>query len=112
MGRKIVLDSSVINEINRGNQDVARTLLELKRAGHDISITQQGYNELTTGGTPADHAAAKETLRELNIPVAPAGSPQRRADFYQWNTVDKPGGQAKIQDGARWGPPTDPTDPN
>jgi hypothetical protein len=110
MGRKILVDTSVINDINRGNAGAARALQEMMRGG-EVYLSEQAYKELMQGGTPRDQAAMKETLRELKLSVAPPGDPNRRADFYQWNVVDKQGGkQARIQDGARWDPP--PTEPS
>lgn len=59
MGRKIVADRTIFDEINKGNRDVAKRLKDLVAAGAEIWITKYDEDQLT----PAD-----ETLMvELHI---------------------------------------------
>ena len=91
--RRILLDASVIGEINRGNVHAARTLQALLRSSARIEIATQSFGELTAQpGRPVTHigpslprtaVANRYLLRDLQISVAPTvGSVRARANAY------------------------------
>jgi predicted nucleic acid-binding protein len=85
MGRTILLDANVIDQINRGNSEAADALLRMTRAGDRIYISQQAYNELIVNALPRGATANRLLLERLNIQIAPAGPMATRVDVYSRN---------------------------
>ena len=86
MGRTLILDANVVDQINRGNQDAANTLKSMSRNGDTIYISRQAYDELVTKpAIPRTAAANKEFLKDANIQIAPAGALAARVDVYSGN---------------------------
>ncbi len=86
MGRKLVLDANVVDQINRGNADAADALSKMRRNGDTVYVSQQAYNELVTQpAIPRTGAANKEFLKDANIEIAPAGPMAARVDVYAGN---------------------------
>lgn len=65
--RKIHLDASVIDELNRGNKRVAADFKRLKASGAQISISAPAYIELTQKGNLQLREANKLLIDELKV---------------------------------------------
>jgi hypothetical protein len=85
VSRIILLDGTVIDQINRGNAQVADTLLGMVRNGDQIYISRQAYNEKVTNVLPREGTANRLMLERLNIRIAPAGPMASRVDVYARN---------------------------
>jgi predicted nucleic acid-binding protein len=86
MARKILLDANVIDQINRGNEEAAKKLIQLRKEGHHIWVARQTYEELVVKPfIPRTRVANEQILAELRIPVAPSGKMSDRAGAYDRN---------------------------
>jgi predicted nucleic acid-binding protein len=85
MGRTILLDGNVIDEINRGNSQAANALLNMVRNGDRLYISQQAYQEIIVNALPRQATANRIVLERLNITLAPPGPMATRVDLYSQN---------------------------
>ncbi len=83
-GPRIVhLDTSVIDQINRGNTDAAEALKRLKASGAQVSISTPVYTELTQRGADLQIRKGNELLiSELGMRRVPTGSLEIRSGVY------------------------------
>ena len=89
MGRTLVLDGNVVDQINRGNVDAANALKKMGGSGDSVYISQQAYNELVTQpAIPRTAAANKEFLKDAKIQIAPAGTLAARGGLYADNQTN------------------------
>lgn len=83
MGRTIILDANVVDQISRGNTAAATELRALLRSGATVYVSQQAFNELVVQPElPRTAAANRAFLEDLGIRVAPAGAMASRVDAY------------------------------
>ncbi len=95
--RVILIDADVIDQLNRGNANAAKTLRELLSSA-DVYISQQAFNELTAQpGTmiagvgpdiPRTATANRILLRDLGIQVGPPGALAQRVDVLEKNVTE------------------------
>lgn len=96
--RRIIIDANVIDQINRGNQQAASTLLQLHTSS-ELYISRQAYNELTINGEiPRSKVANRLLLDELRIQIAPPGLQRERMEVYANNLSANKQGTTIVSD--------------
>jgi hypothetical protein len=84
MPRTVILDANVVDQINRGNQQAANSLNQMRRSGDRVYVSRQAYNEMVNQpAIPRTATANREFLREMNIQVAPPGPLELRQDLRE-----------------------------
>jgi hypothetical protein len=110
--RRIHMDTSVIDQINRGNTGVAAQFKALKSQGAEISISVPAEAELTLRGSNVQLRAANKLLIEdlgLRRVASPGGLAERVGTYEKYATTgvsvqakDMPLVEAAVRDGAEF----------
>jgi predicted nucleic acid-binding protein len=86
MADTILIDTNVLKDVSRGNEDVAKALKSNIQSGNKVYISKAAYDELTSP-TPDPQRGAhyREMVKDLHIEVAPPGSLADRINFQADN---------------------------
>jgi hypothetical protein len=97
--RVVYIDSNIIIQINRGNQDVANALLRMRSAGVEIRIAPFQHGELVTGPLiPRTATAQRLMLEEMNIQVGASPTMAQRVDVTMAGETAGGGNIMQIRD--------------
>ncbi|MDT5194595.1 MAG: protein-arginine deiminase, partial [Mycobacterium sp.] len=92
--RQIVIDGNVIDQMWRGNADVAARFQELARTA-DLYIARQAYDEaITNRGIPRLATATQLILNQFNVRIAPNNDPSAGQNVLNLNRTNPPLGPA------------------
>ncbi len=92
--RQIVIDGTVIDQIWRGNGDVARTFRQLAQTS-DLFIARQAYDEaITNRDIPRLATATQLILNQFNVRIAPTNDAAAGQDVLNRNRTNPPLGPA------------------